>query len=1827
MASSGDVSINKNAFLKGVKDALNNTQNTTVNIEVEPKVDTKKVQEQLNKEKYTVQLDTGKIAEEFKVIAKQYQDLMNSLNSGGSLSKGRGKELKSLFTSSSNDFIKTYGIDNYKSLAKSYGLVGDVIKQYIKDAAVNIRQQTNESTEKIKQKVDEVKDKKKKANKEVAEEEERINNENALKEIERIKKENNLKLSKTQEYYDEVAKLNKTRSIYENEKGFTLTTEEGKKVSYDIKIDKLKQEKALAEQISSAEAKKQKALQDEQEKANTLAENYYETLLKTQKVKEEILKEGKIQEVLNFQSQMSGGSSRGQQLSNSNQIIANLKEELNYLDDEKKKYEEIYETTKKELVNSDLRRDIEAKIVELKDIEQGNARNTGLLKSIDAFSDKELKKINSYELALSKVNGRLNKYRQTKEVIAAKDTAADLQTLINKYKILIETLERTDPQSAAFEDLKKNIVELGRQVDNTKFKLEEMNQGLQTQGKFLLNLRDSFKTAIRSFTTYLSVTTVVYASIRTIRNMIKEVTELDTALVELRKVTNLTNQQLKEFKQEAFEIAEVVGRTGSEVLNAEAEFARAGFGENEIANLAETAIVLTNVGDGIEDVTSAASSMISVLKAFKMEASESIHIIDALNEVSNNFAVDASNLTMVLERVSGTISQTGTSYEELIGLSVGGYETLRNAEMVASGLNMISQRMRGMKEDGEAVEGLIPKIEGALQKYTGGAVSMIDSTNGGLRSTYDVLKDLAQVYPTLSKEAKAYLNEVIAGNRQNKVLVAIMENWEDVEKAERTATNSAGSAMAENEKFLDSIVGKTAQLKNKFQEFADSVINSGLVKFVLDLSNAFMSFANNGVGNVIVKLTLLATLLLSVSAGFSLLKQSMLGQTFLEFGKRLADFIKLQTLLYAQTKVATVATWEQAYAQVGLAGAIKATTAAMMSNPLFLGALAIGATVSVIALLVKSIDTYEKKLKRATEANDKAQKELEESKSKLEEIKKELDETEKAISDLESKPTLTLTEKDELKKQKEKNALLKIELETQQKINEEKQKAANTEANNLYKTKYQGNEGRHANFYLDDDKYVDKDGREHPRPSFGDPRTTYVTGYDAYLKKSADAYEIFNQKIENGIKLTDQQQESFDKARIEITNGLQELAEIIPTLTGKTKEDAQQLYDYLYKKFSPDLFKQYKITGFLNSKDGEQVNVILKQLATQGKITEATIKALANDFPELGKFMKKSGITASEWADNYTNFVQKAENSMDSLLDKYDSIEDKIGVLKDAQSEYNETGQISIDTLNKLMEDDLLDYLEITGDGIKFNTDALLENTDALKENMIEAIKLSAAEQILAIVNNDTEESADAAASAVAGYASTLDTSTQSDAEKIASNLGVAASYDAVKAAASGDGLDTSKWDKHQKEIQDVINSSSKQIAAIQKLGAGTKGGSKSNSSKEWWEKELDAIKKQFDNSEITIEEYINRLEALRGKLKQGSDAWKEVNKVLQDTKITKVENDYKKGAISLEEYIKKLKELLSMYKEGSKGWDDLANKIKNAQKELLSDYKDQFEQAHDAASKALEDEIDRLEKAREETEKYYDEKIDALREANDEQNKALELEKAMQALEKAKNEKTKRVWHEGIGWVWEADEEAIADAEQNLRDLQTEAQTDALEKEKDNAMKAFDEQIEAIEKYKDSWDEVTSDYENQQARLQAAQIMGANWERDILGQRLTTLEDFRNRYNALLAEIGSYNTRSDANIAVSGNVPQFSNGGKVDFTGMAMLHGSPNNPEWVLNNTQMENFIKTLNRPHINKIKDSVGQSVIYNYSFDKIVLPNVSNTTQFINALKNLNNVTNNQ
>jgi TP901 family phage tail tape measure protein len=420
----------------------------------------------------------------------------------------------------------------------------------------------------------------------------------------------------------------------------------------------------------------------------------------------------------------------------------------------------------------------------------------------------------------------------------------DLHEKANQLTSDLQKLNIT--QNMTQKEIQETIIQ-GRQLSNT---LANVSREAKSTGNHSMTMGKMIGTAVEKFSIWMGVTGVFFALTSAIRNGIISIVDLDTSLTELNKVADLSNSQLRAFTDNAYEAGKTLGRTGKEVIDATTEFKRAGFTMQESFDLSQKALLLTNIGDGITDVKEAAGSIIAILRGYQMEASNTAHIVDLLNEVSNKYAVDTNNLTNGLQRASGTLSQTGTSVEELTGLLTGGYEALRNMEKVSTGLITISQRLRGVGEDGEEIDGLMPKLQKDFKEI---ADIDIQKTNGQLRSTYDIIKDLAKVWDTLNDEQRQRIGELASGVRQAPVLNAIIQNWKNVEGASEDAMNSLGSAVKENEKYLNSIGGKIKNFTSSVQMMWKNTIDSNTIKLVVDFARGIIEVVNSvGLLNIVL---------------------------------------------------------------------------------------------------------------------------------------------------------------------------------------------------------------------------------------------------------------------------------------------------------------------------------------------------------------------------------------------------------------------------------------------------------------------------------------------------------------------------------------------------------------------------------------------------------------------------------------------------------------------------------------------------------------------------------------------------------------------------------------------------------------------------------------------------------------------------------------------------------------------------------------------------------------------------------------------------------------
>lgn len=360
-------------------------------------------------------------------------------------------------------------------------------------------------------------------------------------------------------------------------------------------------------------------------------------------------------------------------------------------------------------------------------------------------------------------------------------------------------------------------------------------------------MSERFRDGLEKFGGWSVVTTVLTKVVHVIKDVTNNVVELDSAMTELKKVTDLTNNTYSQFMNTAAQQAKEVGATVSDTINATADFARLGYTLDESTQLSKAALVYKNVGDGIDDISEASESIISTMKAFDVEADKSMSIIDKFNEVGNNYAISSEGVGVALQKSAAALAEGGNSLDESIGLATGMNSVVQNPEVVGTALKSLSMYLRAAKveaEDaGESTEDMansVSELRSDILALTNQKVDiMADDTT--FKSTYQIVKELSKEWDNITDINKATILKEIGGKRNANAVSALITNFKDAEKAATTAAESSGSALKENEKYLDSIQGKMDQLKATFEDLSRKALSSEFIKGIVDGGSSLLN--------------------------------------------------------------------------------------------------------------------------------------------------------------------------------------------------------------------------------------------------------------------------------------------------------------------------------------------------------------------------------------------------------------------------------------------------------------------------------------------------------------------------------------------------------------------------------------------------------------------------------------------------------------------------------------------------------------------------------------------------------------------------------------------------------------------------------------------------------------------------------------------------------------------------------------------------------------------------------------------------------------------------
>ena len=1355
---------------------------------------------------------------------------------------------------------------------------------------------------------------------------------------------------------------------------------------------------------------------------------------------------------------------------------------------------------------------------------------------------------------LSKITDTINGVTRTYDGLVTTITKVDSngQTVVTRISEYITATGQAVKVTETLDGKGNHIATTQRQVSDAT---DKANKSIKNFGNSATNASKSTNTlnwsltdAFRRLANFYLASLPIRAFQTAITNAVQAVKDFDAAITEMGKVSDYSGDKLRKYTQDLADLGTEVARTQTEMTEAATGWLKAGYSEEDAALLSKFSALLQNTADEELSAADATSILVSQLKAYHMEADEAIKVTDIINKVSANQAVSSGDIAKGLTVASAAMATFGNNIEQTTALLTAGTTIFQGrSQQVARGLNMIATR--------------VAKNEKELAKY---GVSINDA-NGELRSTYDILVDLAPAWNNMSKAEQVALGNTLAGTNQYKILAAIMSQMDVAIESYDQALNSSGETMKQNAVYMDSLEAKTTALKAEFEKL---VIGEGglqdTAKWFVELGTSILTFVNNAGG--------LPTVLLTITS-------LLIGINTIKIGSWITDVLKgiKSTIMILPNAI-------NAWKSYILSLRVAKTASANMGTATTSLSSAMQASIPIIGLVVAAIGLVVSQIIKANQEEEALNKKVKENIATFADEYKALEDSQKKL-------------KDENISREELNSIIDSNLDEY-------------EAERLKLLDI--NDARKEAISL-----IEEEKKTRAQEIIDTGLSSYEESLDN-LKNGFKEYEDYAEETADSIrKKVAEQAGIFDavggKEQIE---ALKKYKQVLLDIRSTALKRGEEIDSSSMKALNKDIKNTESLISELGEKykeDTENVRNFNSALKIQGKyydeysqqVVEGSRKSYTA-IEEERKGKEKLGIT-----------TKKTIQQLDDLKQKYEIAEQEIYDYIEAHQEENATYDDAVEALaleaeaqskvvksTEALNEEYKDALDATSSLVSemSNLSSAFEEQEKNGSlSLSTQLKLIEAGYALALTYDKETGACKLDEEAVKDLVKAKLEMQIANLECVRSELTATLTSEANAAVVSASAfLDLAKA-KNVASKAYVDRSGADPSSSIAGWG-GNAGYLKNDTT------QVDALNKEIEALERTLGQVgksgISAFKSISGGAKSAKNATDDAKKAAEDLKaqyekvISWITKQYDKKIDS----IKDAKDAVT---------DAIEKEIKALEKEKdtiidgIEDKKDALQDERDAIVDGLEAEIDALEKSKEARQKYWDEQIDALKKANDARKDAIELQEKLDALERARNTKVK-IYKEGQGFVYDVDQTKVAEAQKALDEYLSEkayedelarlealkdaelnnykdridalknykdatkdtydAQIKELEKYKDALQKNYDEQLDALkdhkeaveaeydaeieiyENYKQQFEDMVNAYEEEQNKLLAQQLTGIDFENDNWMTRLDNLAEFVRKYNELQKQLNTGNTSvtNDASMKSGGST---SSGSKKSST------------------------------------------------------------------------------
>lgn len=840
---------------------------------------------------------------------------------------------------------------------------------------------------------------------------------------------------------------------------------------------------------------------------------------------------------------------------------------------------------------------------------------------------------------------------------------------------------------------KESVANLNTEFLNTQARLKQIGRETNTVGN---KIREAFDSRVIQRIAQVLLLTML----RALRQVYQNVKEINTAMTELKIVTTATAKQMEKAAKEIAASARNIGASIADLTRSTTVYARLGYDLADAQTLAEKTTIYARVS-GV-NVNEATTNITGIIKAFNIGADGLESVLDQMIWIGNNFPISQAEIGEAMNNAASSLVANGNTLQEAIAIVTAANTTIQNVSKSSTAVRTIAARISRSSAELEALgedAGSVMSTSRLNDRMSAFGVAIVDA-NGELRSTYDILADVAAVWGDINSVDRAAIADMLAGTRQQSAFYSIVQNWGDAQKIVADSGNAAGALMEAQETRLDSIEGKLEQLKATWESFSQSILDSDLVKFFIDLLkgigkvlNGIVSLGDGAVPKIalitiavvglmslvkkfspsIIKLVKdLKTLITTSGALAAALKTQLknIGAALKKFLAENAPMLIISTLISMMTLFEGKA---QGFTELivgavmliaaGITIAVKGIDATikgfMASNPIGWILAAITAVVAVIKGiidLVKSFNPSYEDLKEAAKESVDAWNEVEEE---LENVRAKIEEVENELERLRAIETPTLTDQKDIERLEQQLSILKEE----EKLKKDAAGIAQRDAINATES-----------------------------------------ALDKLAKKNKDAIKNIRSDPGGAVSV------------------LSEYSELLSEFEYGTNEKLDSYFNEYYK-----LLDQYTITtdgavsawssilSRIKYKDAvESLKDFANTFKDTSNITGESLRVLAEqngDVRELFAYLQTVGMWDGRSWDDLTGLIGNLRTKLTELaevniIDDIEALTDKFDSLSDALSDVAKNGIVSLGTLQTLVEKypSLLNkYFNKTLDGYKLS--------------------------------------------------------------------------------------------------------------------------------------------------------------------------------------------------------------------------------------------------------------------------------------------------------------------------------------------------------------------------------------------------------------------------------------------------------------------------------------------------------------------------------------------